>query len=57
MGAFAMAMSEGQFSCNHDQLAEGTIQGAISSVVSTFLENRRPNPTKDEDMGLGFLLH
>ena len=57
MGAFAMAMREGRFSGDYGQLAEGTVRSAISYVVSTFRENGRPNPTKDEDMELGWLLH
>ena len=57
MGAFAVAMREGRFSGDYGTLAEGTVRGSISYVVSSFRENGRPNPTKDEDMELGFLLH
>ena len=57
MGAFAMAMRNARFSGPaHDTLAEGTIRGTISYVASTFRENDRPNPTKDEDGELGRLL-
>jgi hypothetical protein len=57
MGAFAMAMREGRFlSQAHDTLAETTIRNTISSISSTFRENERANPTKDEDGKLGRLL-
>ena len=57
MGAFAMALREGRFSQSHGTLAEGTIRSSVSYVVSTFRENGRPNPTKEEDMELGWILH
>ena len=57
MGAFAVAMREGRFSGPaHDVLAESTIRSAISYVASTFRENDRSNPTRDEDGDLGRLL-
>jgi hypothetical protein len=57
IGAFAMAMRGGRFSGPaYDTLAEGTIRGAVSFVASSFRENDRPNPTKDEDGELGRLL-
>ena len=57
MGAFAMALRGGRFSGPaYDTLAEGTIRSAISYVASTFRENDRPNPTKDDDGELGRLL-
>ncbi len=57
MGAFATALREGRFSRDCGQLAKGTVQSSISYVVSTFWENGRANPTKDEDMELGWILH
>ena len=57
MGAFAMALREGQFSHDHSALADGTIRSSISYVVSTFREEGRQNPTKDKDMELGWILH
>ena len=57
MGAFAMAMRQARFSGPaYDALAEGTIRNSISYVVSSFRDNDRPNPTKDEDGELGRLL-
>lgn len=57
MGAFAMALREGRFSAQHHEiLAETTIRGTISYVASTFRDNDRPNPTRDEDGELGRLL-
>ena len=54
VGAFAMAMRGGRFSGpSYDTLAEGTIRDAVSYVASTFRENDRSNPTKDEDGKLG----
>ena len=41
---------------SYDRLAEGTIQNSISDVCSTFRDNGRPNPTKDDDMQLSFVL-
>ena len=57
MGAFAMAMREGQFLGDYGTLAEGADRHAISYVVLTFRENGRTNPTKDKDMELGWILH
>lgn len=57
MGAFAMALREGRFSGVYGTLAESTVRGSISNVVSTFRENGRSNPTKDDDMELGWILH
>jgi hypothetical protein len=57
MGAFAMALREGRFSKRtHAPLAEGTIRNTILFVASTFRDNDRPNPTKDDDGELGRLL-
>ena len=57
VGAFAMTMRGARFSGPaYETLAEGTIRGSISYVTSTFRENDRPNPTKDEDGELGRLL-
>jgi hypothetical protein len=57
MCAFAMAMREARFSGpTYDKLAEGTIRGTISNVCSTFRDNGRLNPTKDDDGQLSFLL-
>jgi hypothetical protein len=57
MCAFAVAMRQARFSGpSHDRLAEGTIRNSISDVCSTFRENGRPNPTKDDDMQLSFVL-
>jgi hypothetical protein len=57
MGAFAMAMREGQFLGDYGTLAEGTVRSAILYVVLAFRENGWTNPTKDEDMDLGWILH
>ena len=52
-----MAMREGKFSRKSDgPLAESTIRGAISYVSSSFRDNDRPNPTKDENGDLGRVL-
>jgi hypothetical protein len=57
MCAFAMAMREARFSGPaYDKLAEGTIQGTISNVCSTFRDSGRLNPTKDDDGQLSFIL-
>ena len=57
MGAFAMAVREGRFSKQHDgTLAEGTVRGTISNVSTSFRENGRVNPTRDEDGELGRVL-
>jgi hypothetical protein len=53
-----MALREGRFlGPSHNTLAVGTIQNSISDVCATFRENGRPNPTKDDDLQLSFLLH
>jgi hypothetical protein len=58
LGAFALALREGRFSrASHDTLAVGTIRNSILDVCATFRENGRPNPTKDNDLQLSFLLH
>jgi hypothetical protein len=55
--AFATAVRNGQFSSNtFETLAAGTVRNTISSVCSTFRENGRPNPSKDEDLQSCFLL-
>jgi len=41
---------------SYDRLAEGTIRNSISDICSTFRENGRPNPAKDNDMQLSFVL-
>ena len=52
-----MAMRGARFSGpSYDTLAEGTVRGAVSYVASSFRENDRPNPTKDEYGELGRLL-
>jgi hypothetical protein len=57
VGAFSVALREGCFSRSaHETLAESTILGAVSYVASTFRDNDRPNPTRDEDGELGRLL-
>ena len=57
VGAFAMAMREARFSGPaYDSLVESTIRNTISFVASSFRENDRPNPTKDEDGELARLL-
>ncbi len=58
IGAFAMALCEGRFlGLSHNTLAVGTIRNSISDVCATFRENGQPNPTKDDDLQLSFLLH
>ena len=55
--AFPMAMCGFWFSGPaYETLTKGTIRGAVSFVASSFRENDRPNPTKDEDGELGQLL-
>ena len=57
IGAFAMALRQGRYSGKaYDTLALGTIRNTISDIFSTFRENGRPNPTKDEDLQLSFIL-
>jgi len=52
-----MALRQGRYSGKaHDTLASGTIKNTISDVSSTFRENGRPNPTKDDDLQLSFVL-
>ena len=52
-----MALRQGQYSGKaHDTLASGTIQNTISDVSLTFRENGQPNPTKDKDLQLSFML-
>ncbi len=53
-----MALREGQFlGPSHNTLAVGTIRNSISDICATFRENGQPNPTKDDDLQLSFLLH
>ena len=53
-----MALREGRFSsAAHDKLASGTIRNSISDISATFRENGQPNPTKDDDLQLSFILH
>ncbi len=55
--AFATAVREGRFSSNaFKTLAAGTVRNTILSVCSTFREQGRPNPSKDEDLQSCFLL-
>ena len=55
--AFAVAMRQARFSGpSYERLAEGTIQNSLSDICSTFRKNGRPNPTKDDDMQLRFVL-
>ncbi len=57
-GAFALALRDRRFSrASHDTLAVGTIRNSILDVCATFRENGRPNPTKDDNLQLSFLLH
>ncbi len=57
IGAFAMALRQGQYSGKaYATLALGTIQNTISDISLTFRENGRPNPTKDKDLQLSFIL-
>ncbi|KAL7467246.1 hypothetical protein ACHAXS_007491 [Conticribra weissflogii] len=52
-----MALRSGRFSGpTHDSLAESTIRNTISFVASSFREQDRPNPTRDEDGELSRLL-
>jgi len=52
-----MALRQGRYSGKaYDTLASGTIKNTISDVSSTFRENGRPNPTKDDDLQLSFVL-
>ena len=52
-----MALREGRFSRSSDgTLAEGTVRSSISYVSSSFRDNDRVNPTKDEDGELGRVL-
>jgi hypothetical protein len=54
---FTKGLRNGRFSGpSHDTLVEDTIRGAVSYVASTFRENDRLNPTKDEDSELDRLL-
>ena len=53
-----MALREGRFLlAAHDKLASGTIRHSISDISVTFRENGQPNPTKDNDLQLSFVLH
>jgi hypothetical protein len=55
--AFAMALRQGQYSGKaYDTLALGTIQNTISDISLNFREIGRPNPTKDNDLQLSFIL-
>jgi hypothetical protein len=58
IGAFAVVLQQGQFSGPaHDTLAlMGTIQNTILDISATFRVNGRPNPTKDNDLQLSFIL-
>ena len=53
-----MALREGRFlSAAHDELALGTIRNSFSDISATFRENGQPNPTKDDNLQLSFILH
>ena len=53
-----MALREEWFSlAAHDTLASGTIQNTILDISATFRKNGQPNPTKDNDLQLSFILH
>jgi hypothetical protein len=53
-----MALRQGWFlGPAHDTLALGTIQNTISDISATFRENNWPNPTKDNDLQLSFILY
>ena len=57
MCAFAMALRQARFSgASYDRLVEKTIRNTLSNVCSTFREHGKPNPTKDDDLQLSFLL-
>ena len=57
LGAFAMAVREGQFSWDcHEVLVEGTVCGTVSHVIQAFQAAGRQNPTKDDDVELSILL-
>ncbi len=57
IGAFAMAVRQGGFLTKaHDTLASGTVRNTISDISTTFRENGRQNPTKDDDFLLSFIL-
>jgi hypothetical protein len=57
VGAFASALRQGRFSsAAYDTLAAGTIENALSSLVQTFRDNDRLDPTRDEDGKVGRLL-
>ncbi|KAL7467245.1 hypothetical protein ACHAXS_007490, partial [Conticribra weissflogii] len=52
-----MALHSGRFlGPTHDSLAESTVRNTISFVASTFREQDRPNPTRDDDGKLSRLL-
>ena len=52
-----MALRQGQYLGKaYDTLVSGTIQNTISDVSLTFWENGQPNPTKDEDLQISFIL-
>jgi hypothetical protein len=57
VGAFMQALRQGRFSGpSYETLAGTTIDNALSSLVQTFRDNDRPNPTLDADGKLGRLL-
>jgi hypothetical protein len=58
IGAFDMALRQGQFlGSAHDTLALGTIRNTILDISAILRENGQPNPTKDNDLQLSFILH
>jgi hypothetical protein len=57
IGAFAQALRDGRFSGPaYETLAHGTINNTISSLVQTFRDNDREDPTRDRDGKVGRLL-
>ncbi len=57
IGAFAMALRQGQFlTAAHDNMASGPVQNTILDIPATFRENGRPNPSKDDNLQLSFIL-
>jgi hypothetical protein len=57
IGAFALALREGQFSGPaYDKLAESRVTGTLQYVCVTFRKNGYPNLFLDEDARSGFIL-
>ncbi len=57
MGAFAMAVRQGQFAQQRDALlAESTVANTINAVAATFRENGHNDPKKNAKNSVGLLL-